>query len=276
MKSFLASTAVAIVISSTANADGHMAAFSNMEFDDALHLNASELVGMRVYATEDEIDGNLQIATDGEKDWDDIGEINEIVLSRDGKVEAVIIGVGGFIGIGEKDVAVDMSQIKFVKEEGDDDDFFLVINANAAGVEEAETYSHSAGADGEMRDTNRDVDSNPVAMDNGRPMLTAPTVDREGYANAKVDDLTTEDLTGARVYGPGDEDVGEISELLLKDNGELDRAIIDVGGFLGIGERPVAVTMEELQIVRSADGGNVRVYIDSSQDALEQQPEYDG
>lgn len=53
-------------------------------------MRASKLIGTRV---------NNEA---GER----IGEINEVVLSKDGKVAAVVIGVGGFLGIGERKVAV--------------------------------------------------------------------------------------------------------------------------------------------------------------------------
>ncbi|PKR90258.1 hypothetical protein CXZ10_02390 [Pleomorphomonas diazotrophica] len=41
-----------------------------------------------------------------------IGEINDVLVSQDGSINAVIIGVGGFLGIGEKDVAVNMSALQ--------------------------------------------------------------------------------------------------------------------------------------------------------------------
>ena len=65
-----------------------------------------------------------------EKEWDDIGEINEVILSREGEVKAVVVGIGGFLGVGEKDVAVAMKDIKFVKNGNDANDYFLVINTN--------------------------------------------------------------------------------------------------------------------------------------------------
>jgi sporulation protein YlmC with PRC-barrel domain len=36
-----------------------------------------------------------------------IGEINELILDKDGKTVAVVVGVGGFLGIGQKEVALD-------------------------------------------------------------------------------------------------------------------------------------------------------------------------
>jgi hypothetical protein len=253
---FLATAATALTLGSSAYADGHTAPFMQFEFDSTQNLNASELIGMRVYASENDI-ANAPLAADGEKEWDDIGEINEIVLTRSGAVSSVIVGVGGFLSIGEKDVAIDMSQLKIVTDENDVDDFFLVVKASVAGVEDAPAYAS----------TNMD------AVD-GRPLLNAPMIERQGYDAAESEHLTSEMLTGARVYGANDEDIGEVSTLLLTDDGKIERAIIDVGGFLGIGEKSVAVSLEELTILQGDD--NVRVYIDSTQDALEAQPDYEG
>lgn len=40
-----------------------------------------------------------------------VGEINDLVLDKGGKVAAVIVGVGGFLGIGEREVALDYSSL---------------------------------------------------------------------------------------------------------------------------------------------------------------------
>ncbi len=42
-----------------------------------------------------------------------IGDVNDILLDRNGQAVAIIIGVGGFLGIGEKDVAVSFNQVQF-------------------------------------------------------------------------------------------------------------------------------------------------------------------
>ena len=45
-----------------------------------------------------------------------LGDVNELILDKDGKVDAVVIGVGGFLGMGEHDIAVTMDKLKFIEE----------------------------------------------------------------------------------------------------------------------------------------------------------------
>ncbi|WP_245601361.1 PRC-barrel domain-containing protein [Sedimentitalea nanhaiensis] len=227
-------------------------------------LLASEFIGMRVYRAEEDVDVMTNMAPDAQTEWDDIGEINELVISPDGNVIAVIVGVGGFLGVGEKDVAMDMNQIHILREADDADDYFLVIKSSSDALKAAPSFA---------RDMNKpEMDA---AAEPKRSMLMAPDVKREGYAKTERTELTTEMLTGARVYGVDDEDVGEIHSLLLDDKGAIERAVIDVGGFLGMGEKPVAVTFDELTILRKDGGDEVQVYIDSSQEALKAQPTYE-
>jgi hypothetical protein len=57
---------------------------------DAMNLRASEFIGMRIYASEASIDADEY---DGmQEGWNDIGEINDVILSRDGKIDAVQYG----------------------------------------------------------------------------------------------------------------------------------------------------------------------------------------
>jgi hypothetical protein len=57
------------------------------------------------------------------------------------------------------------------------------------------------------------------------------------------------DLRGTRVYGSNNESIGDISDLLLDRQGRIVAAIVGVGGFLGIGQKDVAVPFEALEIV---------------------------
>lgn len=65
-------------------------------------------------------------------------------------------------------------------------------------------------------------------------------------------ELTDGRLSGATIYGPGDETVGTVSHLHGAGSGA--KAIIDVGGFLGIGSKPVAIRVSEIDFMRDESG----------------------
>lgn len=116
----------------------------------------------------------------------------------------------------------------------------------------------------------RDYDTTPGLA------LQRPTMEYEGYtplADTDYETLTADRLDDATVYGLNNESVGEIDELVLNADGKtIQMAVIEVGGFLGIGEREVAVPFDRLNIMRNADG-DFRVYIDSTEERLEALPE---
>jgi sporulation protein YlmC with PRC-barrel domain len=61
---------------------------------------ASKLVGLNVYNDQNE----------------KLGDISEILIDKAGKVNGVVIGVGGLLGMGQHDIMVDMAKLKFVDE----------------------------------------------------------------------------------------------------------------------------------------------------------------
>lgn len=266
MKRFMTSTAIALLLGTSAFAQSNSAVFSDTPFDAAMNLNASDLLGARIYATRTDLTAMASATVDQTTEWDDIGEINEIILTRDGEVQLVIVGVGGFLGIGEKDVAVNMAGLRFISDGQSPDSYFVVVNATEDALNQAPAYERTS-----MRDE--------TAMGETAVRDTtdqAPMMEREGYRLVMVDQLTADELSGAPVYGFADEEIGNIGALLLDADGMIERAVIDVGGFLGLGERPVAISFKALKILRADEGGALRVYIDSSEEGLEAMPEYDG
>ena len=61
---------------------------------------ASKLIGVNIYNEQNE----------------KLGDIGEILLDPSGKVTGYVIGVGGFLGMGQHDILVEPSKIKFVNE----------------------------------------------------------------------------------------------------------------------------------------------------------------
>ncbi|MCA0273358.1 MAG: PRC-barrel domain-containing protein [Proteobacteria bacterium] len=264
-------------------------------------VRASEFIGKRLYAAEaaaemDEYQGV-------QPDWQDIGEVNDVLLGRDGTVDAVLVDIGGFLGMGEHQVAVDMGQIKFVSDSAtadDPGDYFLVMTATKADLEaapmfesaemtapateaapaetaEAPAATETAPADAEATTETAEApaatETAPAGTD---PTAVAPVSARDGFAVAPPEQITSETLTGTAVYDAADAHVGEISELLIDADGKVTDAVVDVGGFLGIGEKPVALPLSNVEIMHSADTNQLRVFVSMTKEELEAMPAYEG
>jgi acetyl esterase/lipase len=80
-----------------------------------------------------------------------------------------------------------------------------------------------------------------------------------------------EALVGTNVIGAGDRDAGEIENLLVDRGGQVRAAVVEWGGFLGIGERRTVVPMEQIQL--GAEGERARLNLTREQ--LEALPRYD-
>lgn len=71
-----------------------------------------------------------------------IGAINDLLIDRDGRIAAVIIGVGGFLGIGEKNVGIPFSEIKISLREGAE---WLVLERSREDLKAAPTFGPASG-----------------------------------------------------------------------------------------------------------------------------------
>jgi hypothetical protein len=147
MKRSALATLAILTLASPVFAETKDAATNAMNSSDQYYVSteksdfhASKLIGSRVYATESAVDADASVES-ANKDWDDIGEVNNIVVGRDGTVKAVVIGVGGFLGLGEKNVAVKMNELKFLKKTGDKAaDYFIVVKSNKESLGKAPEY----------------------------------------------------------------------------------------------------------------------------------------
>lgn len=92
-------------------------------------------------------------------------------------------------------------------------------------------------------------------------------------AEAKVEfivaqpaDTLTSKLTGLSVYNNNNEAVGEIEDFLILDGKTIHAVILGVGGFLGIGERYVAVSPSSITLSKKDD--KLRALINTNKDEL--------
>ncbi|WP_417766634.1 PRC-barrel domain-containing protein [Stappia sp.] len=239
-----------------------------------------------------------------------IGEVNDVVLSQTGDAEAVVVGVGGFLGIGEKDVAIDFERVSWVERDGER---WLTISATQEELETAPAFDRtvlmpentaamsrdrSVMADNRMTSSATETEQPSVSGEATGAAPTAPAVpldksaasqdpampsndtamqsdasDRDILAEASV--ASADELIGTPVYGAGDEDLGAVNDVIVSRDGMVEAFILDVGGFLGIGAKPVAIDVTTLTIKKD-ENGSLHIYTDYTQEQLEALPEYSG
>ncbi len=367
IRNLLATTAVATLLTTGAIAQTSTTTTQPMTQDPAA---ATQQQPMQIKA-----EGNLASNIIGESvyngagdDAENIGEVNDLVIAKDGSIKAVVIGVGGFLGIGQKDVAIEYDLVKWVDR---DNDRWMVVETTAdalkaqqefdrlayqpmpADAQVAETKPATADdlanapVEGEQNDQNMAAaPANDAAATDNQNTAAAPAEDaaatekqdtaaapadgaatdqtaaKDGESNVEVvvveptdnqsanqdtaqapaeevaplegnadkmetaaidrstlkpmatDQITAEDFIGTTVYGANEENVGEIGDIVLSQDGKIDAIIVDVGGFLGIGEKQVAIGMDQLEFMLDADG-NQYLYTNFTEDQLEAQPAYD-
>lgn len=159
--------------------------------------------------------------------------------------------------------------------------FAVAQDATTTPPPAAETQAPLTGEN--MTPTNEPTATDPMAApgavttEDGAPADPAAAgSSREGYSPMMTEALTSETLEGARVYSSDDEWVGNVSELVMDGSGQISQVIVDVGGFLGIGQKPVALTMSELDLMQETDGDEIRAYAPMSKEQLEALPTYEG
>jgi hypothetical protein len=111
--------------------------FVTIDLQYGEHYQATTLIGQRVHAIDQEIEQNAVYPAGTIADWDDIGEIGDLIIGVDGTLEAVVVDVGGFLGLGEREVAVQWSSLRGVREDDDPEEYFLGVTMSEGAMEAA-------------------------------------------------------------------------------------------------------------------------------------------
>jgi sporulation protein YlmC with PRC-barrel domain len=266
IRKLLATTAIVTVAAGSAHgaADRFLAEIGEAAL-------ASQLIGETVYASEAE---NAEM----------IGEVNDLIVANDGDIDAAVIGVGGFLGVGEKNVAVSFDSLKLVTDK--DGDRYVVLETTKeelegapefdvqAAVTPAEPAADTTAAAPAPRTTDMTAEApqtiNPTAPIEP-PAASVPS--RDTLKSMDVGTISSDNVIGATIYSSDDENVGEISEVVLTQDGKIDAVVVDVGGFLGIGAKSVAIAFDALDF-RADENGNIYVYSAFTEDQFQAAAEY--
>ena len=81
------------------------------------------------------------------------------------------------------------------------------------------------------------------------------------------------DVYKAAVYSPSHKKIGDIDDLILTSTGQINTAVIGVGGFLGVGQKDVTVPFTDLKVI--AKYGKQELMLDRTRAQLKSAPAYD-
>jgi ribosomal 30S subunit maturation factor RimM len=162
-----------------------------------------------------------------------IGDVKDLIISRENNVLQAVLSVGGFLGIGEKLVAIPYDKLQVGRM---DDKVHVAYNATKAELEGMPTFAYKEAADGGMA-------------------------------------LRLRDLLGTSVKNTADDTIGEVKDLIITAKQNVPKALISVGGFLGVGDKVVAVPYDALQISRVDEKD--RVVYNATKEELKAMPNFE-
>jgi hypothetical protein len=111
----------------------------------------------------------------------------------------------------------------------------------------------------------------PVFAQDAKTTGTAPAEAK--FTSVSKDEMFSSKLKGLKVTNQKDESVGEITDLAIK-NREVDALILSVGGFLGMGERYVAVSPSSVKISYDSKNDKWLASMNTTKEALKGAPEF--
>lgn len=123
----------------------------------------------------------------------------------------------------------------------------------------------------------------PTAPAEANTMAPAPSAGSDMSAAGDATYLTEQsetqvsanDYIGKQIYNANNESIGDVNDLILEENGGIVAAVVGVGGFLGIGEKDVALPMSKISMARDAENNNdVRLTTTETAEALQSAPEF--
>ncbi len=193
---------------------------------------------------------------------EEIGSVEEVAVDAStGRIRFLSVGVGGFLGIGDTDVAVPWEAVKVEKKAAGE--FDLVVNIDKAKLEKAPRFEKTKLA--EMTESQW-LEQTYSFFGLQSPKAEAP--------EAMPGIVLSSQLNEEEVKGSGGEDIGSVEEIVFNTaTGEIAFVIVGVGGFLGIGDRDVAVPFNAFQL-RKDNAGAPELVLNATKQQLEGAPHY--
>jgi sporulation protein YlmC with PRC-barrel domain len=167
-----------------------------------------------------------------------IGDVTDLIVSN-GTIKSAVIGVGGFLGAGQKDISIPFKELKISMRNGKE---WLTLNQ-----------------------TKDELRSMPAYEPMGRSTATT--------ASTSAMNGLVSNIYKANIYDNSENKIGDVTDLIFDNDGNITTAIIGVGGVLGAGQKEVAVPLNELKM--SSRDGKEWLILNRTKDDLKTAPPYD-
>jgi sporulation protein YlmC with PRC-barrel domain len=203
---------------------------------------------------------------------DDLGKIEDVVVHPGGETSYVVLSFGGWMGMGDKLFAMPWSVLERVERgaTAKDGERSLVLPLDKERLKSAPGFDKSKWPAMANADWTRDIDA--FYLGAADPNATKPV---EAAARTSVITWKLSDLEGAPVENSGGEKVGDIKGLAIDAHGRVNYAVLSVGGFLGIGDRLIAVPWDAMKFSLTGDKGDTKVItLSATKEQLAKAPEF--
>jgi sporulation protein YlmC with PRC-barrel domain len=232
-----------------------------------------------------------------------VGEIKSVFISPDGKIDSVMVGVGGFLGVGEREVQLAWKDLQ-VMDNGEK----VVVNMSKDQLKAMAPYKYKdeswrgkifsdRGIWSDEKRAANDASNPPVdrtmtattpppaatpaparTTSDTRPVTeprtaaaATPATESTGDFNVHGD-VSANAVIGAKIRNDNKDTVGTVSDLYLDANGAIKTVVVAVGGFLGVGAKDVAIKWSDVK--QSRDGKSLVLMTNLSKDELKAMPDY--
>lgn len=126
---------------------------------------------------------------------------------------------------------------------------------------------------GETETIAPETDADTLATDQDAVSPDFAAADEVYIGEQAAEEDLASNWIGKSIYNTADENLGDVNDILLDKNGTVRAVIVGVGGFLGIGQKPVAVNFDAIE-PRTDENGTVTLYLNATREQLDAAPEF--
>lgn len=217
------------------------------------------------------------------------GWVSDVLVNVNGETVAILVETDATVGAPSKLIAVDTAALAVATTE--DGEGLLIQGADPIDLAQAQPFDDSGAIDdglvrlSQVQIKTDDADTG-AANTAAAPQAPAPaepvtveataTDDMRPLVALSQENITSDVLNEAEAFDAEAESLGEVAAVVMTPDGAVEGVVVKIGGFLGFGAKPVAVMMNEMQVMLDPADGAAIVQIAVSRDVLSERPAFEG